>query len=489
MKNTAIIFFLIATLVQAQTEKIIYVPGSTVKISQLVGDYDRERQSPTLNRTDSRYHLWGTDLGVPFRHHGRTYLLFGDTIGAANGDAIAYTTDTNPEDGLELTFIHDANGIYKPVTIPGISQGSFEVPMEGTSVGGRMYIYHTTTHNNTVTMGRSVVAVSEDDGSTFRYLYDFSKLYFINVSVVEVDLAQWNGFPQNADSGLVIFGSGTFRQSNIRLAFQPADSIEMPQSLRYFTGLNQTGTPQWSPREEEAEPLFSQPCVGELSVTYNPFLHKWLMLYNCGDPRGINFRTADQPWGPWSDSQVLFDPWRDKGYCHFMHVDWQFMNCDNVHDPNRENEWGGEYGPYQFAELSTGTDSTTTIYFTMSTWNPYTVVLMKSTLKRIGAPSSVDHKISSQPAAFTLGQNYPNPFNGTTKINYTLPGASLVELAVYNLYGQRITVLLKRVKKEGHHYTVWDGTDANGNPVASGIYYYQISAGGFAAMKKMILLR
>ena len=71
MKNTAIIFFLIATLVQAQTEKIIYVPGSTMKISQLVGDYDRERQSPTLNRTDSRYHLWGTDLGVPFRHHGR----------------------------------------------------------------------------------------------------------------------------------------------------------------------------------------------------------------------------------------------------------------------------------------------------------------------------------------------------------------------------------------------------------------------------------
>ncbi|MFQ6114885.1 MAG: DUF4185 domain-containing protein [bacterium] len=98
--------------------------------------------------------------------------------------------------------------------------------------------------------------------------------------------------------------------------------------------------PQWSTREEDAEPLFSQPCIGELSVTYNRFLHKWLILYNCDNPRGINFRTADQPWGPWSEPQVLFDPWLDNGYCHFMQTSWQFKHCDNVHDPDRENEWG-----------------------------------------------------------------------------------------------------------------------------------------------------
>ena len=48
----------------------------------------------------------------------------------------------------------------------------------------------------------------------------------------------------------------------------------------------------------------------------------------------------------------------------------------------RENEWGGEYGPYQFGRLATGDAASTTIYFTMSTWNPYTVVLMKATLRR-----------------------------------------------------------------------------------------------------------
>lgn len=105
----------------------------------------------------------------------------------SGGDAIAYTTDTNPEDGIELTFIHDATGTYKPVHIPGIDQGSFHVPMEGTSVAGRMYIYHTTDSGNTANIGRSVVAVSDDDGEMFEYLYDFSPQHFINISVVEVD--------------------------------------------------------------------------------------------------------------------------------------------------------------------------------------------------------------------------------------------------------------------------------------------------------------
>lgn len=117
----------------SQSGEVIYVPGSTVKICQLVGDYDRERQTPTQNLTDTRYHLWGTDLGVPFSHYGHIFLLFGDTIGPPGGDAIAYTTDWNPEDGLELTFIHDPSGTYKPVQIPGIDQADFHVPMEGVS--------------------------------------------------------------------------------------------------------------------------------------------------------------------------------------------------------------------------------------------------------------------------------------------------------------------------------------------------------------------
>ncbi len=67
-----------------------------------------------------------------------------------------------------------------------------------------------------------------------------------------------------------------------------------------------------------------------------------------------------------------------------MHTSWTVQQCDNVYDPGRENEWGGEYGPYQFEDLAVGGSNwNTTNYFTMSTWNPYTVVLMRATLHAV----------------------------------------------------------------------------------------------------------
>jgi len=378
--------------VQQKPESQVIISARASKIAQLIGDVDRERQQPTLNLTWTTYKLAGTDLGVPFRHKDRTYHLFGDTAGLRGGDAIAYTTDTTPDDGIELTFIHD-NLAYKPVKIPGISQGAFEVPMEGVSVGGRMYIYHTTdsigvsemfTEGAEPKMGRSIVAVSDDDGQTFSYLYDFSSKHFINVSIVEVDKADLSAaLPTGAGKALVIFGSGPYRRSDVRLAVQSSDQIGSRSSIRYFAGLDSSGRPTLSSNEDDAQPLFNQPVVGELSVSYNRFINKWIMLYNSFMPtsRGINMRTADKPWGPWSEPQIIFHPWNDNGYCHFMHAGFPHEKCDEVSDPGRDKEYGGEYGPYQFEDLATGSGSTTTIYFTMSTWNPYTVELMKATLQ------------------------------------------------------------------------------------------------------------
>ncbi len=366
----------------------VAIGAQATKIAQVIGDYDRERQAATTNLTQTRYGLVSTDLGVPFSHKGRTYLLFGDSVGGNGGDAIAHTTDTNLEHGLNLEFIHNPSGDYRPVTIPGISQGTFEVPMEGVSVNGRMYVYHTTDSTSGAggdAMGRSVVAVSDDDGYTFSYLYDLSTQKFINVSIVQTDAAQWADLPQSAGRGLAMFGSGAYRKSNVYFAFQPEAQIGTRASIRYFAGIDETETPVWSADEAEAQALFDQPCVGELSVSFNPFIRKWIMLYNCtfAQTRGINMRWADEPWGPWSEPQILFRPWEDNGYCHFMHTSWAFRKCDNVHDAGQENVWGGEYGPYQFEDLAIGNDTATTIYFTMSTWNPYTVVLMKAQLRAV----------------------------------------------------------------------------------------------------------
>lgn len=373
-----------ASVIATAVPEILYVPGSAQKVSQLVGDYDNQLAHATENLTWTRYQLASTDLGVPFTHKGRTYVLFGDTQGgyAGDRDSIAFSTDTNLADGLALTFLTNVSGIWNPITIPDITQSSFEVPAEGVSVDDRMYVYHTTDHSVVRTMGRSVLAVSQDDGQTFNQLYTLSTRHFINVSVVKAGAEDWPGSPTSSGEGLYIFGAGDYRASNVRLAFQPASEIELPSSFRYFTGVDNAGAPVWSTAETNAVALFDHPCVGEFSVAYNRFLGRWLMLYNCGYPRGINFRTAPTPWGPWSDPQVLFEPWVDGGYCHFIHTSWTFSACDSVHDAGRENEWGGEYGPYLFENFAEGSDGWTRIYFTMSTWNPYTVVLMRADLSR-----------------------------------------------------------------------------------------------------------
>ncbi|WP_083634213.1 DUF4185 domain-containing protein [Salegentibacter sp. T436] len=362
----------------------VAITQKAIKIEQLVGQTDRERDEPTRNRTYSRYGLQATDLGVPFQKGDTTFVLFGDTWGDRGGlpNTVAYTLDKNPENGLELDFVVDESGSYYPLTVSQISQNEFEVPTEGIMIGDQMYIYHTTDHSAQVTMGRSILAKSNNDGArTFEYLYDFSTTKFINVSVVQAASSSWEGLPsEENEESLITFGSGAYRQSEVFLGYQPALEIENPQARSYFAGVNENEEPVWEDSEIDALPIFDMDvdCVGEFSVSYNEFIKKWILLYNCENPRGINLRTADNPWGPWTEPQVVFEPWEDEGYCNFIHVNWLDQNCDELHDPGRENEWGGEYGPYQFEHFATGDEQSTTIYFTMSTWNPYTVVLMKT---------------------------------------------------------------------------------------------------------------
>ena len=83
---------------------------------------------------------------------------------------------------------------------------------------------------------------------------------------------------------------------------------------------------------------------------------------------------------------MIFQPWDDGGYCNFMHVSYEDRNCDSVQDPGRDNEWAGEYGPYMIPSLARTHDGVTTVYFVMSTWNPYAVMLMKTDLRQAPAP-------------------------------------------------------------------------------------------------------
>lgn len=93
------------------------------------------------------------------------------------------------------------------------------------------------------------------------------------------------------------------------------------------------------------------------------------------------------------------------------------------------------------------------------------------------------------PVRFTLSQNYPNPFNPTTTIEYTLQIRSDVTITVFDILGRRVKTLFDQNVPVGTHSTCWDGTDIKNNPVATGVYFYQIKAGDFVETKKMLLLK
>jgi hypothetical protein len=94
-----------------------------------------------------------------------------------------------------------------------------------------------------------------------------------------------------------------------------------------------------------------------------------------------------------------------------------------------------------------------------------------------------------------LGQNYPNPFNPTTKVEYWVPeaqkagGRANVNLVVYDVSGARVKTLVSGPKTAGHYVAQWDGRDDRGTAVSSGIYFYRMTTGNFAAVRKMVLLK
>ena len=103
----------------------------------------------------------------------------------------------------------------------------------------------------------------------------------------------------------------------------------------------------------------------------------------------------------------------------------------------------------------------------------------------LGQPSgTVDVKNNELANNFTLSQNYPNPFNPSTKIEFNLAKSDKVDLSVYNNLGERVLTLLNKDLIAGNY-----SVDFNGTRLASGIYYYKLSAGNFVSTKKMILIK
>lgn len=394
-----------ACLRLADDAPFVVATTESVKLAQVTGDRDATptpwgERAPTLSDSLATAGVRGTDLGVRVDHGGRSFLLFGDTHWTrpwlGTRDAIA---ELLPGDDLPVVRFHGA-----PLKLVGRAAGrvtmrEYDVPLDGFSHGGHLYGLFSSNHfRDGRVMGRSVLARSVRDAPVidpaerrrplrFEVLGTFSEHHFINASVQLRPAAEVSGCTGEGDV-LLVWGSGPYRASEPRLALLDAAALARLDAgvTPARAGVRYWADGGWSDAESDATPLFVPAALGELSVRWVGEVGRYLMLHASapGDPIGpaVVLRSATQPWGPWSPRVRLLD-WITTGMSTDPHT--RFIRAARDGDPVGDRVFraqaggtGAAYAPYLFDAATDGSDLV--LRYTLSTWNPYQVVLMRHRL-------------------------------------------------------------------------------------------------------------
>jgi hypothetical protein len=112
---------------------------------------------------------------------------------------------------------------------------------------------------------------------------------------------------------------------------------------------------------------------------------------------------------------------------------------------------------------------------------------LRAALEAIGLSDVPDVEVTA--ASVVLHQNFPNPLNPGTLIEFSLENPGSVSLTVHDASGRLVATLLERNLAEGAHHVAWDGRDAAGRRVSSGVYFYRLESGTTSATKRMVLVK
>ena len=307
-----------------------------------------------------QYDVCGTDLGSMFRWNNKVYIAFGDTFGCPLLDAnnnprylnwrsntMAITTDTAPSDGLVFdSWILGGNGKAKQLFFkdPGAST---IIPTYGVGIGNTGYLFYMQIiywgPPGQWTCDYSSIALSTNDGQTW---------------IKQNDIIKWNAgnFNQVAimkiDNYLYIWGIPCGRFGSVKLMRVDQNNILSKNQYQYFTGLDDSSNPTWSNNEADAVNAVSGP-IGELSVRWNEWLGRYVMMYLDESKAAVVIREGVEPWGIWSEPIIVASA------ANYPALYGAYM-LDGYEENNGE-----------------------TIYFRMSQFFPlYSTYWMKTTLKK-----------------------------------------------------------------------------------------------------------
>jgi len=317
----------------------------------------QEDGTGSINHTDTRWGLYGADLGHTFMHRGKMYMVFGDSFGGPVANPfnsqnhsdwrsntmarIDISAATNPLRGLVFDeMITDQPGHAKEL-LHSLKVSGDEItviPTYGISVAPRMFLHYMSVNTwgepGHWTLNYSGLAYSDDDGQNWtkdeRMTWP-AESNFGQVAIVE------------NEGSLYFFGIPGGRYGGLQLARVDPHAILDKTAYHYWNGSI------WLANNPGAAATIVPAPVGELSVRWNSYYKKWLMMY-LNDPQyRIVLRTADSLTGPWSAEQVIVTG----------------------------EQYPQLYAPYVTPLWNEGPD----IFFTMSLFGPYCVNLMRTRLQ------------------------------------------------------------------------------------------------------------
>ncbi len=273
------------------------------KVSQVTGE-----ESP--NKTQSRFGVWGVDLGSMAVIGDTTYMFGGDTFGDENNghwrsNVLFLIKDDTPSDGLDIVgAITDKKGVAKEL-LGSLKQDNVEmtvIPTNIFAVNDTLYcIYMSVAHWGEA--GKwdcrySGLAKSSDGGQKWEKLNDVKwpgDSNFIQTANVQVE------------DTMYIWGIPSGRVGGVALMKVPVDKIEDFASYSYYVGQGADGLPKWVTGEEgikQAKVVIDGP-VGEISAIYNPYLGNFILTYLSEPMHAVVMQEGITPWGEWSKPYSL----------------------------------------------------------------------------------------------------------------------------------------------------------------------------------------